>query len=73
MTTKLPKGVKLGKDMPGEVLSDSEWNLAADTTSTFDERAQGEDIQPGDTVIELKDGKPIMYTAQGGSANASSR
>lgn len=27
-----------------------------------DERDEGEDPQPGDLVIEMRDGRPVMYT-----------
>jgi hypothetical protein len=58
----LPPGVKLGKDSdPGETLSTSRWPADDDG----DERDEGEEIQPGDTVIELRDGVPVIYTQPG--------
>lgn len=38
-----------------------------------DERLADEDIQPGDTVIEMQNGKPVVYTEPGGYPNASVR
>lgn len=32
-----------------------------------DERAEGEAIQPGDLVIEMRGGKPVVYTHPEGS------
>jgi hypothetical protein len=39
---------------------------------TTDERKDDEEIQPGDTVIELRDGKPVLYTQREGETSATS-
>jgi hypothetical protein len=71
MTVKLPPGVSLGKDgKPGETISDSTWPGEDESSSTYDERSEGEKTQPGDTVIEMRDGRPVMYTQPGKAANA---
>jgi hypothetical protein len=63
MTVKLPPGVRLGKD-DNDIISTSEWPPPG-KDHAHDERAEGEAIQPGDTVIELRDGKPVIYTQPG--------
>lgn len=37
-----------------------------------DERGPNEPIQPGDTVIELRNGEPVIYTQPEEEASASS-
>lgn len=59
---KLPPGVKLGKDgKPGSVISNSEWPEGVQFHGE-DERAEGEAIQPGDLVIEIRNKRPVVYT-----------
>jgi hypothetical protein len=76
VTTKLPPGVKLGKDGdPGETLSTSDWptktplkspyaaDVDPDEDSVYDERKEDEEIQPGDLVIlQGPDGEVYAYT-----------
>jgi hypothetical protein len=77
MTVKLPPGMRLGKDgTPGAVIADSDWPPAGpdESNSTYDERAEGEATQPGDTVIEMRDGVPTIHTEPAkGSSSANSR
>lgn len=40
---------------------------------TDDERAEEDEPQPGDTVIELQNGVPVVYTEPGGYPNAPAR
>jgi hypothetical protein len=77
VTTELPPGVKLGKDGdPRETLGTSAWPATAkkmpvyadkvenpDDDDVYHKRKEGEEIQPGDLVIDLRyDGKIFIQT-----------